>query len=252
MEYLGKIVLKRLFFRFVLKIHALTTARREREMCPEDENENEKTPGPLLLVTRSSESEEDESFDLVWQRKLARRAEEKAEREKKRREKLERKLVKQSEENERLRWEVARAKRAMRTMAREIEKLGNSDDEKEEEESKNRHIKLRRGDFKRYGYTEECAGCVRMRRGAKPPYRHNDRCRKRMEKSIKRDDAERWERYQVRRGREILLAVLLPVQRTTRTKRAGRPSEYVLALLRVRRKGSVQERPHLMNTVSRW
>jgi hypothetical protein len=103
-------------------------------MCPEDENENEKTPGPLLLVTRSSESEEDESFDLVWQRKLARRAEEKAEREKKRREKLERKLVKQSEENERLRWEVARAKRAIRTMAREIEKRGNSDDEKEEEE----------------------------------------------------------------------------------------------------------------------
>lgn len=50
----------------------------------EDENENEKTPGPLLLVTRSSESEEEESFDLVWQRKLARRAEEKAKREKKR------------------------------------------------------------------------------------------------------------------------------------------------------------------------
>lgn len=99
----------------------------------EDENENEKTPGPLLLVTRSSESEEEESFDLVWQRKLARRAEEKAEREKKRREKLERKLVKQSEENERLRWEVARAKRAMRTMAREIERRGNSDDEEEEE-----------------------------------------------------------------------------------------------------------------------
>ena len=105
----------------------------------EDENENEKTPGPLLLVTRSSESEEEESFDLVWQRKLARRAEEKAEREKKRREKLERKLVKQSEENERLQWEVARAKRAMRTMAREIERRGNSDDEKEEEYEGNDH-----------------------------------------------------------------------------------------------------------------
>ena len=118
MEYLGKFVSKRLFFRFVLKIHALTTARREREMCPEDENENEKTPEPVLLVTRSSESEEDESFDLVWQRKLARRAEEKAEREKKRREKLERKLVKQSEENERLRWEVARLNRCARAIAR--------------------------------------------------------------------------------------------------------------------------------------
>ena len=110
-------------------------------MFVEDENENEKTPGPLLATTTTTTREEAEgvSFDLVWQRKLARRAEEKAEREKKRREKLERKLVKQSEENERLRWEVARAKRAMRTMAREIERRGNSDDEKEEEDEGNDH-----------------------------------------------------------------------------------------------------------------
>ena len=136
--------LKRLFFRFVLKIHALTAAlkrEREREMFVEDESKNEKTPGPLLATTTTTTREEAEevSFDLVWQRKLARRAEEKAEREKKRREKLERKLVKQSEENERLRWEVARAKRAMRTMAREIERRGNSDDEKEEEDEGNDH-----------------------------------------------------------------------------------------------------------------
>ena len=68
----------------------------------------------------------------------------------------------------------------------------------EEEEEKVRHIKLRKCDFKKYGHAEECAGCVRMRRGTKPQYRHNKECRKRMEKAIRRDDAERWERYQVR------------------------------------------------------
>ena len=42
-------------------------------------------------------------------------------------------------------------------------------EEEEEEEEKNRHIKLRHGDMKIYGFTEECAGCVRMKRGAQPP-----------------------------------------------------------------------------------
>ena len=41
-----------------------------------------------------------------------------------------------------------------------------------------------------------------MRRGAKPPYRHNDECRKRLEANIKRDDRQRWERYELRRPSE--------------------------------------------------
>ena len=38
-----------------------------------------------------------------------------------------------------------------------------------------------------------------MRRGAKPPYRHNQDCRRRFEKGIKQEDRERWERYLLRR-----------------------------------------------------
>ena len=69
------------------------------------------------------------SFDLVWARKLARRWEQKAEREKKRREKIERVLVEESEECERLRWEVLRAKRALRTRRNDWEKDGANGEE---------------------------------------------------------------------------------------------------------------------------
>ena len=73
------------------------------------------------------------------------------------------------------------------------------DTEEEEEEMKHRYLRLRPKDFAKYGYSEECAGCARMRRGAKPPYRHNDECRRRLKKSIRRDDRARWERYELRR-----------------------------------------------------
>ena len=47
------------------------------------------------------------------------------------------------------------------------------------------------------------AGClwpaVGGRRGAKPPYRHSQECRRRLEKSIRKDDKARWERYELRR-----------------------------------------------------
>jgi hypothetical protein len=69
------------------------------------------------------------SFDLVWARKLARRWEQKAEREKKRREKIERVLVEESEECERLRWEVLRAKRALRMRRNDWERDGANGEE---------------------------------------------------------------------------------------------------------------------------
>ena len=71
--------------------------------------------------------------------------------------------------------------------------------EEEEEEAKRRYLRLRAKDFAKYGYSDECAGCARMRRGAKPPYRHNGECRRRLEKAIRRDDRPRWERYEIRR-----------------------------------------------------
>ena len=58
--------------------------------------------------------------------------------------------------------------------------------EEEEEEEKNRHLRLRAKDFARYGHSDECAGCARMRRGAKPPYRHNSECRQRLERCLAR------------------------------------------------------------------
>ena len=73
------------------------------------------------------------------------------------------------------------------------------DTEEEDEVEKNRYLRLRAKDFAKYGHSEECAGCARMKRGAKPPYRHNRECRRRLEKAIKRDDRARWERYEVRR-----------------------------------------------------
>lgn len=81
----------------------------------------------------STENKNDEvspsSFDLVWARKLARRWEQKAEREKKRREKIERVLVEESEECERLRWEVLRAKRALRMRRNDWERDGANGEE---------------------------------------------------------------------------------------------------------------------------
>ena len=38
-----------------------------------------------------------------------------------------------------------------------------------------------------------------MRRGAKPPYRHNDSCKKRMYDIIQREEPDRWRRHIVRR-----------------------------------------------------
>ena len=72
------------------------------------------------------------SFDLAWARKLARRWEQKAEREKKQREKIERVLVEESEECERLRWEVLRAKRALRMSRNDWEERDGANGEEEE------------------------------------------------------------------------------------------------------------------------
>ena len=83
------------------------------------------------------EQQQQQPFDVIWARKLAERARKRAEKEKKRREKTERHLVEQSEENERLRWEVARAKR----MIRMIEKAKSATpDEDEEEENDDENI----------------------------------------------------------------------------------------------------------------
>ena len=57
---------------------------------------------------------------------------------------------------------------------------GEPPSEEEEEEKYSHEVRLRVSDFKRHGLTTECPGCIRIRRGAKPPYRHNDVCKKRM------------------------------------------------------------------------
>ena len=62
-----------------------------------------------------------------------------------------------------------------------------------------RFLKLRKKHFKKCGHSEECPGCIRMRRDAKPPYRHNDPCRKRMYDIIQREEPDRWRRHIIRR-----------------------------------------------------
>ena len=74
-----------------------------------------------------------------------------------------------------------------------------------EEEMKARpRMYLKRRDYKRYGYTRECAGCIRMARKAPPPYYHNSECRERIETSVQRYDPQRWKRAQLRRDAEDL------------------------------------------------
>ena len=63
--------------------------------------------------------------------------------------------------------------------------------EEEEEERYSHEARLRITDFKRHGLTHECPGCIRVRRGAKPPYRHNEVCRKRMYDILKREEPDR-------------------------------------------------------------
>lgn len=92
----------------------------------------------MKKTNASTDSDDDDeevsssSFDLAWARKLARRWEQKAEREKKQREKIERVLVEESEECERLRWEVLRAKRALRMRRNDWEERDGANGEEEE------------------------------------------------------------------------------------------------------------------------
>ena len=80
-----------------------------------------------------------------------------------------------------------------------VESDGEPPSEEEEEEKYSHEVRLRINDFKRFGLTHECPGCIRIRRGAKPPYRHNDSCRKRMYDDIQREEPDRWRRHIVRR-----------------------------------------------------
>ena len=61
---------------------------------------------------------------------------------------------------------------------------------------------LKKKDFKRYGYTMECPGCIRLARKASAPYHHNEKCRRRIESCVKRDDSDRWRRAELRRDHE--------------------------------------------------
>ena len=63
--------------------------------------------------------------------------------------------------------------------------------EEEEEEKYSHEVRIRVNDFKRHGLTHECPGCIRIRRGAKPPYRHNNVCKKRMHEIIQREEPDR-------------------------------------------------------------
>ena len=83
---------------------------------------------------KEQQQQQQQPFDVIWARKLAERARKRAEKEKKRREKTERHLVEQSEENERLRWEVARAKRMIRMIEKAKSATPDEDEEEEEEE----------------------------------------------------------------------------------------------------------------------
>ena len=75
-----------------------------------------------------------------------------------------------------------------------------------EEEEKDRRelprLYLKKKDFKRYGFTQECPGCIRMGRKAPAPYHHNEGCRRRVETKVKRDDPARWKRAQLRKTHE--------------------------------------------------
>ena len=69
-----------------------------------------------------------------------------------------------------------------------VESDGEPPSEEEEEEKYSHEVRLRTNDFKRHGLTHECPGCIRIRRGAKPPYRHNYPCKKRMYDITKREN----------------------------------------------------------------
>ena len=60
----------------------------------------------------------------------------------------------------------------------------------EERRESMRRLYIRRKDVEKYGYTEGCEGCKRMRAGmsAKP---HTQECRTRMEEAMKEDEEGR-------------------------------------------------------------
>ena len=80
-----------------------------------------------------------------------------------------------------------------------VESDGEPPSEEEEEDKYSHEVGSRSHDFERHGLAHDCPRCIRMRRGAKPPYRHNQPCRNILEKNIKEDDRQRWERYELRK-----------------------------------------------------
>ena len=82
-----------------------------------------------------------------------------------------------------------------------VESDGEPPSEEEEEEKYSHEVRVRVNDFKRHGLTHECPGCIRIRRGAKPPYRHNDACTTRMYDTIQRA-AMSLSRFQIGKDRK--------------------------------------------------
>ena len=59
-----------------------------------------------------------------------------------------------------------------------------------------RRAYLKKKDFERYGYTENCEGCRRQRVGGMGARAHTQECRSRVEAKLKEDDNPRWKRAQ--------------------------------------------------------
>ena len=59
-------------------------------------------------------------------------------------------------------------------------------------EEQPRKAYLKRGDFKRFGYTEDCEGCNMMAGMTARP--HKDTCRQRMENNLQKEENPRWKR----------------------------------------------------------
>jgi len=75
---------------------------------------------------------------------------------------------------------------------------GEPDELKPSRSGGRRQLYLKKNDFERYGYTEGCEGCRKMKLGRRAPYPHRRSCRDRLEDHIKENEEPRWERAALR------------------------------------------------------
>ena len=71
------------------------------------------------------------------------------------------------------------------------------EEEDQEEESRNTYLKVE--DLEKYGYTDGCEGCRRLKSGGMTRRAHTSECRERIESQLEKTEHPRWQRAKERK-----------------------------------------------------